>query len=1663
MKQWSSVESSRAEHGTYPLTLDQERDAMLQAQRQARQERIMQVRAQEMHLAAKSAGQFRQRRKNDSLKLLQVLREAWEEEQAKRRAALEADYLNRYQGIGQSYAAAHLLASGALADQKEKEAEEDQLWKKLRFQRAVQEEKARKREVLQERLLAESRRKVLNEASRMERLRTRNLASQERPTVTSVQKIAVPDKEGPERYLKIDISTNVTSNIIHSRLPADPSAYKDTYFHSSFSGPKVSASRRTVASSEDDRKTQSDAWEAAESQRKTMENEKELKKQMEGNWQRRKAERGQAAAAKLQKIALLEKELALESEEEQVMKRQLQMIEDLTKAVQSPEQKSDKHEHLQAAQSQAELGATFEQNTEENDAKIPDVKDPECITEPAVQSISKKESEGVPFTSQPPPVVDDEHPVREFSPSTELNEKLDEARCQSAKLEGAESKYIKPAYAEDLSQPQFAEPCISGPTSKDADKNEVGGGPAADSAKPLSRRPLTQSGTGATKAVKDSRLRSKLPSASTFNRKDGVRKGNKSPEKFEGERKAPASREEKDAGRYIRELQARSVEIAKDQASPSACETVEAGDGQEPSPAKERRAESCKRECKEASPRKESNSWLCNILDKLPWWKCDTSGTAGSLQTPRAKLQKKECPQEVPAARKNVAFRMETLGSLNTLRDVDWYCDEDLPLSSRAQTKVVFTQEELEALKLELYGTLTGETVTSEQKKKVILGKEKVKQGHRLDLKQQQPPPSPHIVTHGAEEPFPKTTSLVGEVHHVTGYHAAERNLECPKSNAQKLSVVNGDVFGYQVLKGDQEGPRAKQEKARVVARHENKVDKEGDSLRDEQNAKATRPVFASSEVPQQGPADSRGNDHQKRRSTKDNGTQCVLDEQELLSTQTVNLWESTDKAKDVQTCIHLPKTGPLQDKGKKPAAFIGPSVNPNSGKNSCLNFSKVAEISKSSAEDPSAHEVADELIKAWRAGQIGGDIHAAFHRARQVSRKRRAAADIEPKGPISLNCSKASQKLGQLREKMNKSQEKSTSKLRKWDVLTPHREETLDNTSLSASKSQDLTKCDEPTLNRVHSSPRASNPAAEENFQAPGKKLSELSDALERKVEDVVPEARSLDFILGSLSAQVRELDERLQNVTACSMGTPAFPCTGSRHEEGSSISDLPTLTENTSCREKVSRLPTICSVSSLSLTGGNTEIVKGDESNILSLKAEPVFRAGAEVLAPTDGPFVSTEAGNLPLSPKDEEKLTGSKSEAFRNQPCGSSPSPIPQVQSPGSSMGICLEDMAELMQEMGGSPACQRMRAQLLQDSVFESLLRRRESGAGAGAANVEKEDIVRAESVDRFRKRNTDSAGGIHSDQEERDTAEDFSVNMYSDFCSKRVDGPSAPDDEKQMPDGRKTLPAGTVSEQFPLQPGRVSLSSLDLIEAMKLDETEEHLLLSSSVDFSPWKTDIIPDVFSFSKGFSYVASTRTSRDDGVKVDQCHLKDTSKYQLSTNEFKKKCKAFERKRLGRKHKKTPKKPFNPLALPPKRASTPRSSTCSLQPGALKHSKGETKITMDSRPRSKLTSRSLPDDFHSTVAAEEVQKWLGRDLLSCTLVAPDDARTGRKSSVVKYPSNRRPVTAQERLSQQKGSLLPPLAKTNQGVPKRQPEDSKCSMKQASIPRSRPSSVGVV
>ncbi|KAL2649537.1 hypothetical protein R1flu_017665 [Riccia fluitans] len=295
-EQWSENKSKfpefTADHGTYKLSPGEERDARLACQRQLRRERLQQVRAQEMLLAEKSAIDYRQRRKREGLKLLQSLKEAWQEDQEIRKAVLEFDYFHSCEGIGQSHVVAQHLTErlDAQAVQKAKEAQLNEIRGNLRFRRAMKEEKAGKSEVSKEKILAKCRREVLKRVSETERRMARSHACRvkSRSKDKDKDKPKVPYEElATERYLKIDSRLN---SVLHYQLPGAPNDYKDTYFHSRFSVLK-DRERKKKATDKEDTQAEENAWEAAAGHVKLVETERERKALLEEIWKRRQEER----------------------------------------------------------------------------------------------------------------------------------------------------------------------------------------------------------------------------------------------------------------------------------------------------------------------------------------------------------------------------------------------------------------------------------------------------------------------------------------------------------------------------------------------------------------------------------------------------------------------------------------------------------------------------------------------------------------------------------------------------------------------------------------------------------------------------------------------------------------------------------------------------------------------------------------------------------------------------------------------------------------------------------------------------------------------------------------------------------------------------------------------------------------------------------------------------------------------------------------------------------------------------------------------------------------------------------------------------------------------------------------------------------------------------
>ncbi|KAL3701372.1 hypothetical protein R1sor_019394 [Riccia sorocarpa] len=257
----SETPESTAQHGTYKLSPDEAREALFACQRRSRGERLLQVREQETLHAAKTAGEYRQRRKRESLKLLQKLKDAWQEEQEIRKSVLEFDYFHSCRGIGQSHVIAqHLIErSEALAERKAKEAQLNEIIGNRRFRRAMKEERVGKFEASREKILAECRRDVFKEVSETERRRARSHAYRNKSKSKETEKEEKPKDSchevAPERVLK----------------------------------DRAGREKATTASGETE--AQVNAWEAAAVHVEFVEKERERKVMLEEFWKRREVER----------------------------------------------------------------------------------------------------------------------------------------------------------------------------------------------------------------------------------------------------------------------------------------------------------------------------------------------------------------------------------------------------------------------------------------------------------------------------------------------------------------------------------------------------------------------------------------------------------------------------------------------------------------------------------------------------------------------------------------------------------------------------------------------------------------------------------------------------------------------------------------------------------------------------------------------------------------------------------------------------------------------------------------------------------------------------------------------------------------------------------------------------------------------------------------------------------------------------------------------------------------------------------------------------------------------------------------------------------------------------------------------------------------------------
>ncbi|CAM6102870.1 unnamed protein product [Calypogeia fissa] len=1512
-----------SEHGTYKLSPDEEEREIRDYLRRSRQVRIMQVRAQEMLLAARRVGEFRQRKKNEKQKLLQVLKEAWQEEHNRRIADVEEVLATSCKGIGQSHIAAQEVTKtmAAMAEEKVKQAEESRLWETLRYQKAKQEECARKSETAEvDKAAAKDRRRVVECAAEIERTRARCHAS--RVKSKSMEAKRNPSEEDPQKYLHPNFNSNdIKRNFVQSRLAGTPNDYKDTYFHSRFCVLKDKTNLNTNEGAQEEQEDdERDAWEAAEAHLKSVELEQQQRAEAEELWNKRKLERGQLAVAHLQKIASLEEELALEIVQEQERKRQLQIIEELSKAAHFSAYKSDQKRQFNSKPAVNKV--LEEQRTPTTEEPI-DCNPGDCsgtLNADAVQpatSESLKPAEQIEKGTEPlddsidhksMPTQDVEISSRQSTPDTKrkignIHGKDDEV-VDDKDTEIIDVRIPVPEPSGKPSTPQKileigSETKIDPPPIMNKNCAQLSGKVSVSEGRTVASQDATegsmsldpnlpgrprkmQTARVPTKGQKSVASTPKVSSLSNVHASNNIRKGNKSPQRINSPGRV-ASKGVENQG---------SVDQVKEVGSRPRCREAVPPEKKSALPAMPQKAEVCQTESRKMTPRRHSGTWLTNVLEKLTWWKSHKgkmiSGVSAAQDTaasesptisgpakPFNRGVRKECTPKFPVKpvdspvksrppwnRNSLPVRSKNMENTIVAVPTELHTDND-PGWYEAYTKDVFSAEELEELQLELYGTWT-DPIQNKAKPK----RDKVKVG---------------------QQDKDSATQLDGgkvDIEHVTA-------AKTPRDILEKADVSLSNA------------------------------------------------LYSLSCEPQSA------------------GAECQL-------TPSLALPDGS-KVPGFQSKVEI--------------GLLSPD-----------RFTKKSEFDES-GEPISARDVAEKLIQAWQTGHRGGGVSSPMSGPTkqgtfQRSRKRRAQAD---ESHTDHNVPAIGGKLDR-RKNITRAKQNSATNDGQWDVpvvwsqkFEPP-EKKVDNRN-NVSQGKEKIRNTRPT------------PNGPSNFRVNHCPSECKTEALQNKgVEDIGP--RSLDFILGSLSAQVKELDERLRHVTSCALPS-SFPeecCLDGDEERAdevmpagktSQVMDHVSLGvrssgcvgENQDCKttscgvlELEQLSPRATSMKSPSI--GGKMVFKGDGTNALSKEKDDSPR---KLRPPPASPCLS----------------------GFRKQS-------IQEAQSPLPSMASCLENISDLMKEMSRSPGCDKIAApQLFQRSSLESIPRHPEFSPKNGRSEFQLFDnnySVRAKGLEH---------GTAKNCNEKFDVQSRLSLKSSAELCSGIVQT------------------QGDRNPRCPLPFERGSLSSINLEAAMSLDEIEEQLLLSGSVDFSPWNTEKLPDVFSSltnaARSINYSEEHGNSPWDGASVDcegtlkpvYCHVKKESEWLLRGNKLKAKSKAYEKRRAGKargKQKKSPKRSFHPVALPPKHSSTPRKnsspkrpstvgvlpkvSTTRVQPsvpfpGALKFQKKDLKLSNDgSSSKMNLTTRSLPTQFPGSVTAEEVQKWLSRDVAAC-VAAPSPIGT--------------------------------------------------------------------
>lgn len=737
------------------------------------------------------------------------------------------------------------------------------------------------------------------------------------------------------------------------------------------------------------------------------------------------------------------------------------------------------------------------------------------------------------------------------------------------------------------------------------------------------RTPKAQSARVPPRAQKSAPPTPQVSHFPNLNTTNNIRKGNKSPQRLNTPERAVSDvLDNLEAVDHVKDVGSRPR--GRQGGVPN---TRAAAEKKSALPAAARKMEICTTaEGKKMTPRKNKGTWLANVLEKLTWWKSQkglakASGALGSPMTenlsnpsgqppkPSNRDSRKEWPSKAPVKQVDPPAKCLTLNRSLPPRSKNSEQTNSLPLSQlqadiesgwyEAYTKDVFSEEELDALQLELYGTWTdgnASIITNKGKPK----RDKVKPGQQendSDLLNQQ---GCNLKRKGESREKVAADSISDRI----TKDSAAAELDGGKYNITKDSAaaeLDGGKYNIELVTGAKTSTKV----------HERapgeQVSCEPPAVRDD-----NEPEY--------------------------NKRECVKHDDCRPISSSPSLPEGSRRA-GVQSAVKI--QGSNSDRPMIKSECEGPR------------------------EPISARDVAEKLIQAWQTGQLGGPSSPMSDHSKQ-SRKRRAHTD-EP----HTDCSGPGIRR---RKSITRAQQTSAKKVGKWEIpiACPQnsmpQEKRLPKSAngvvlQSPEKSRNLRTA--PTIPSNFTAQHSPSQSKTEAFQSNG-------------VHNTAPEARSLDFILGSLSAQVKELDERLRNVTSCATFS-AFP--DECYQDG-----------------EQSHPPNIQEATAAPSAGKTSQIT--DRGN---LRAK---RAGSD--CQTAGTHVIEHEKSSPRARSVQSPrmrgimaLKGDFSVKVRSQTTGSTcrsgdkSQPVPEEElSPMASMASCLENISDLMKEMSRSAACEKL---------------------------------------------------------------------------------------------------------------------------------------------------------------------------------------------------------------------------------------------------------------------------------------------------------------------------------------------------------------------------------